>query len=425
MSAKRPKIVEIPAEEFMRIARDLEEHHAVFYAFWDLGVPYWNEEVGTAGVLFDRKGSVAGFHFNPLFWKACSWYKRRFVICHECLHVILQHGVRTAGASAGEQDLINTALDLVVNHSLIERFGFDRTLVDPDNQYCWLDTVFPNEKIPSGQTFEYYYGLLKQRAIVINLPLIVDEHGDLGNRRWADVIDDLNESLSNEEKQQVKDFIEKHFQHDEKREEQNEEFGSEPGGTWTFAEVGYVAPKKKWESVIKRWSMRFSPSIDPQEQWARLNRRFVTIANTGMMIPTEMEDEVLSEPDRIQVWFFQDTSGSCTSFRDRFFAAAKSLNPERFDVKMHCFDTQVYETTLASRKLMGWGGTNFQSIENYIRAYCKSHGVPYPMAVFVITDGIGSPARPKREDRWYWFLSRDCRKYLPAKSKIFLLSDFE
>jgi hypothetical protein len=46
------------------------------------------------------------------------------------------------------------------------------------------------------------------------LALIVDEHGDLGNVAWGDVIDDLNESLSNE-RRASQDFNEKHFQHDE------------------------------------------------------------------------------------------------------------------------------------------------------------------------------------------------------------------
>ena len=109
-----------------------------------------------------------------------------------------------------------------------------------------------------------------------------------------------------------------------------------------------------------------------------------------MFLPSEMEiDERDFEKTQIDVWFFLDTSGSCWNLKDRFFTAAASLPPERFNIRLFCFDTVVKETTLESKKVYGGGGTCFKILEEEIQKEIRQ-GAEYPTGVFVITDGYGT-----------------------------------
>lgn len=239
--------------------------------------------------------------------------------------------------------------------------------------------------------------------------VLVDDHSNWQNN-WDDVIDKLNDSMHPDEKSGLQEVIEKHF---------SKQAGTEAGGEWTFANPGEVKTKRKWETVIQNWAKRFVGHKD-FEQWARLNRRFVFM-DSELMLPTEMEVEA-DEEGRICVWFFQDTSGSCEHFKDRFFRAALSLPKDRFDVKLYCFDTKVYETSLETKKLFGFGGTHFGILENHIQQNCDGK---YPRAVFVVTDGYGTAFKPQHPEVWHWFLSEDYRYLIPSGSNVYLLSDFE
>src|SRR5574343_1955448 len=81
-------------EEFLHISRDLEKFHAIFYRMWMMGKPNFTEESPTAFVRFDKNGDFLYFGINPKFWNELDFYNKLFVICHECLHVVLNHGMR-------------------------------------------------------------------------------------------------------------------------------------------------------------------------------------------------------------------------------------------------------------------------------------------------------------------------------------------
>jgi hypothetical protein len=122
-----------------------------------------------------------------------------------------------------------------------------------------------------------------------------------------------------------------------------------------------------------------------------------------------------------------DTSGSCWGLADRFFKAARSLDPNIFDVKYFFFDTMVYPANLKQNKIFGGGGTSFRAISSYV--YSKNIN-PY---VWVLTDGYGDmPNIPENQKKkWHWFLTEPVNhrssisKFFSAKSKIYLLQDFE
>lgn len=413
-------------DDFVRISQKLERHHALFYQFWLMGHPCFSNEIETACVRFNDIGRNVDFLFNEEFYNSLSDYEREFVICHEILHVVLNHGARLRRKTL--PSIANVAVDIVVNHLLTDRFGFDRSQISSAQDICWVDTVFKdNPEIKPGETAEFYYEQLIKDTTVIILPSL-DNHSGMSENNWDDVIESVSGSMSNEEKETLKDIVQKHYESDKQSQD-----GVQPGGKlagtqslgkWVFVNVE-TTRKQKWETVIKKWAMPFLQEFKSMEQWARLNRRFALLDDTELLIPSEMEDLQIEEPKKIQVLFFLDTSGSCWGLKDRFFKAALSLPPWRFKLDLCCFDCSVYPTTLESRRIAGGGGTSFRILEEYTQRRLKE-GVykEYPF-VFVITDGHGDSVFPQKPENWSWFLSCRATHCIPPKSHIFNLSDFE
>jgi predicted metal-dependent peptidase len=418
------------SDEFLSLSRDLEKHHSVFYRLWNMGKPIFTDEISTAAVQFDKLGDSVNFLINYDFWQKQSETQKQFIICHESLHIILNHGLRIKDLSSNDLGNANkaldivvnhTALDIVVNHTLIERFNFDRKDVDPNNIYCWVDTVFDKlDTIPLDKAYEFYYNLISKQqesgesgSKTISGGKILDDHNGLQD--FDKIIKRLSEELSAEEKEALKGTIQKHYA-------KNTEAGSEAGSSWIFVNIERVKTKKKWESVIKKWSAKHAKDKE-EEQWARKNRRLACL-DDSLILPTDAEVEDYDK-DKIDVCFFQDTSGSCYHLANRFFTAAKTLLTERFNVRLFCFDTKVYPTSLKDGKLFGFGGTTFSCIENYIQQEIKKTNCKYPAAIFVISDGMGNHVHPAKPKNWYWFLSHNYTNYIPKESKIFMLKDYE
>jgi predicted metal-dependent peptidase len=427
----------ITSEEWYEISNALEPHHAVFYKLWQMGKPIFDERIPTACVQFDKEGQFVVFRFNPKFWQELDLQNRLFVICHEALHIVLNHGVRAIDAKINAQ-AANVAMDVVVNHTLVEKFGFDRKNIDNQENYCWVDTVFKDrEPLPeTDEAFEHYYNLFEKTYGDGGMgdgeagsPQTVDDHSGMGQNGddWGDVIDKLNEGLSDEEKETLKDTVKKHFQKPSDKSSEDSPAGTDTGGQWVFAGGPKAVKKQKWETIIRNWAAKSMKESDRDvEQWARLNRR-LTMLPREMILPSEMEvDDFYDEKNKIDVWFFLDTSGSCWNLKDRFFTAAESLPEKRFNLRLFCFDTTVAETTLASRKIYGGGGTSFWIIEDHIQKVMKNEKAQYPKAVFIITDGHGDNVKPQFAKNWHWFLTQGGSKvYISKESNIYNLGDFE
>lgn len=422
----QPEDIHISDDEFYAISRRLERYHSVFYQLWELGRPVFTEQVPTAAVAFNKQGRCIEFMFNPIFWKNLTPTQREFVISHECLHVILKHGLRTKDAKNPRG--CNFALDVVVNHLLVDKFAFKREDVDPNNDACWIDTVFPGQQIEENREYEYYFNRLPEGWK--KEPRLIDIHDLLNGSESDEAIDKLSKSLSEEEKSTLRDMIEKHGGQakDGDKDAKGQKRGDGAGKQWKFMDVKPVPIKKKWETVIRRWAKKFLPNdFDSYEHWARVNRRMVELPD-DCILPTEMELQEKEDLGKIDVWFFLDTSGSCAGLADRFWKAAKSLPPHRFNIKLFCFDTKVYDVDIKVGKLYGFGGTSFDILEAKIQQEMASMPLnkrKYPEAVFVITDGYGNNVYPQIPQRWYWFLSANYRTCIPKTCNIFNLSDFE
>lgn len=439
-------------KEFMEISNRIAAHHGIFYTLWNLGKPYFTEDVPTAAVAFNKEGECIDFWMNPTFWDSLTQNQKDFVVCHEMLHVVLNHGIR--GKNVPDKELANIAMDVVVNETLVRRFGFKRSEIDPDNHYCWQDQVFSKRKdVLEEQTFEYYMNLLNRMDPISlgNIGVLVDDHTELPDVADAPqkVIDAVKEALTDEEKGDLQERIKRQTSTDSEEDEDDESDdevkgtkGKGGGGPAGNAFLGamipvshaYVKPKRKWETIIKKWAAKFMKNeYRRKEQWLRVNRRLTSIPDAALL-PTEMEEIDAKKKDRILVWLFLDTSGSCLGYAERFWKAARSLPEDRFDTRGCSFDTQVFDVNLKDpHSLRGGGGTKFHIIEERIQRALKEErktnpNLQYPDAVFVITDGHGTPVKPEKPENWYWFLtsmSRGHDAYIHEKSQKFDLAKFE
>jgi len=260
---------------------------------------------------------------------------------------------------------------------------------------------------------------------------------------FDDIIDKLDRDLSNEDKNTLQKFVEDNENSDNEIEE-NDEYGPEgkgagdpiggegqgnsAGNKWTFAKKLPIR-KRKFESIITSWAKkRLTIDEVDVDQWAHVNRRFANISS-DLELPYEIEmDDDTTEDDKIDVWFYQDTSGSCGPWKDRFFSIAESMPLEKFNMRMFCFDTNIYETSLESRELKGFGGTHFHILENHIQEEMKNNPAMkrYPEAIFVVTDGLGTDVKPEHPEKWHWILtpggSRNC---IPKACNIHDLEKYE
>jgi len=424
--------------QYFEILSELEKHHALFGQFWSVGRLVENEAIPTACITFDQYGDGLQFQINPKFWASLDLYTQTFVIAHECLHVYLEHGRRMKHM---QKDIANIAADVVDNHYLLDGFGFERDKVNDWAKYCWLDTVFKGDKtVRPHESLEYYYQILmkdaqKQHPQYLNVigggkgenstPQTVDGHENLEGLA-EEILEKIVGKLSQEELESFEQIA-----GEQNQAEQNaaaQQAGSTAGSLSKIIKLGRIIKKRKWETVVQDVLGRFiGRERDVTfEQWAHQNRRLAGFPRGDLMLPSDLDD-VIPVRDKIDVWFFQDTSGSCVSLAERFFKAAATIPEDKFRVRMFCFDTRVYETTLKSGKLYGFGGTSFSCIEQHIQSIIKTEkGCEYPSVVFLVTDGYGDNVNPQFADRWHFFLSEHHSVgYIPKKSKRYKLVDFE
>jgi len=502
--------------DFSDVEKDLRFRHRLFSSFWGIGKPIVTKRTPSGknldkvGVRFDNIGQYVGYYINPEYWNSLeSVEQKSFLISHQILHTVWMHGLRTIKVPKKVKDLVHESLDLIVNHTLVNQYGYSREKADPNDDYHWLDKSFDGTGIDvkEDKFFEYYFNRLVKRKMQekecpscengegkekskmkgskgsssgsssSNQPEDQDDQDDQDSEKNEDqksdrgsLVDDHSlwdegepeDGESKEESQNYVDFqkflsenliqqdVSEAFSQMKDQLEQMQQAGKtedptkdqgeasvisfqqqckaagvSPGNMATLLPVHKKVIKPKWETIITRWSKR--AVSDPEEdQWVRENRRFsIMLGSTPLKLPTPMEVE-REKFDKIKVWFFLDTSGSCAHLADRFFKAATSLSEEKFDLKLFCFDTRVYPVDIKKRNLSGFGGTSFTCIEQYIQAEIKKSENPqYPKAVFLITDGYGDVVKPQIPERWYFFLSEDYRHCIPKESHIFALKDFE
>lgn len=408
-------------DRFFQIARELESFHAIFSKIWQIGIPVEDTSIPTASVSFDKKGGFLKFSFNPDFFKSIDNYKLKFVICHECLHIILNHGMRSIGL---DRNIANIAMDVVINEHLVKSFGFDRYNIADQEKYCWYDTVFSeSDTYEKDRNFEYYYLILKGNNYSNDTNYLVDDHATMTDADESCINSILQDAASELHADEVKKLSQIFSDDDDIASMQR---GIFEGGMVKYMKNSSVKVKRKWETIIKKWEIEaLKRDTKYKEQWVVKNRRFVTM-KTSLLLPTYGDiDHISNKQEKIHVLFFLDTSGSCEHLADRFWTAALSLPKNKFELTLLCFDTQVYEVDINTRELYGFCGTSYSILDEYVRSYMeKNKNKKYP-TVFVITDGYGNNVTPEQPSKWHWMLTENHTLCIPKNSNIYNLKDYE
>lgn len=437
-------------KEYWEIASLLENHNVLFSEFWEMGEPVFTDSIDTAAVCWDEEGKKINYLFNENFWNSLNSYQRGFVISHEILHVLFKHGNRLKSIIGDRErmKIANIAADIIVNEYLLRRFRFQPLFLDD-----LYDKIITEKKVFGKEnnsilTFEIYYAMLIEQQEECAGLNSIDNHeisftseggtgsfsndGDdpIADKKFGDIPDIVIEDII---EQAINRYDERSAK-DMKDLCDSQEFNNVVGGQLAGTIAGNCAKviqkftkvrKQKWITLVKDWTRRkIKESID--ETWIWPNRRLTLFEKSEFFLPAEYTEEK-EEKDKMNVWLFMDTSGSCVDYATRFFKAAEFIPTDYFTVKLFCFDTRTYETDLISRKLYGFGGTRFDIIEQRVQEEMKKMKTKkYPDSVWVLTDGYGSNVKPEKPERWKWFMTEYSSTYLiPEESQIYNLSDYE
>jgi hypothetical protein len=421
-------IQEISTDEILRVSRVLESHHVIFYKLWDMGKPILSEDIPTACVKFDRSGTMISFEFNPKLWDSLNDYERAFVISHECLHVILNHGSRVSSKKSNEDQIINIAMDVAVNEMLLDGFGFELDKLPNCPKLCICDTVFNEKNVSKDKSFEYYLNKIREDNSSNDNLSPLDIHEFLQNI-GQDVLDQIAESIYQDtsiSQNEIKGFLDSIKNVDKNI--NGEDLNGESGGLRTGSVAGKLCKmlsvervktyKRKWLDIVSKLSKSILKSgMKTDEQWLLKPRRLSAI-KSDFFLPFEHE-EVHMEQDRFNAWFFLDCSGSCYEHANKFFNATKAVPHDHFDTKIFTFDTSVKEVKKNATKLYGFGGTSFSCIERYIQSQLNLNDkLKYPDLVFILTDGWGDLVNPQYPKRWIWINTTESNNYIPKNSKV-------
>jgi len=404
------------------LSLELDAYHELFVALWKVGAPTFTDKVKTASIVFSHTGKPIKFLFNRDFWDQLSTYDRKFVLCHEMLHVVLNHGYRSTDLLLSE--VANIAADITINHMLVNRFGFMRELITNWESLCWVDTVFTGKAASctdTNLTMEEYYEKLVSTPDLTAMKL-VDEHRFSPNSAGA-----TNEALKNSKAvTEVDAWLQ--AQGAEFLKDLKSRLGNEVASRATADQMsrGIKAfakplsiPKVKWETVIKSKLNGLSGSSTARE-WIRTDRRLETFSD--LLLPGEYEVPKHRHL-KYNCIFFIDASGSMWDETDRMVALVKSLPQSKFAAQICSFDCEVYPLDSAMSEIFGGGGTSFEILETYLQNLVAD-GNSYPDVVFVLTDGYGDDVFPMFPERWTWLLTCDYDTHVPSKSQKIQLANF-
>jgi predicted metal-dependent peptidase len=426
------------------VAQRLQKLHYAFRVFWDMAEISFSDEIDRVCVSWNPINYEPSLIINEGFWRKLDDNSQLFLIMHECFHVLFNHVHRFSEAMRnGEQEIVNTGTDIVINEMLTEDFGFDREKLhnslynkeDWDNSGCWIDTVFRDlaNKVEKNKSSDYYIDQLRllypnEDAASALSNMGFDEHEIMSKEDAENLAEALDQSGFME--MLGREVKEKFLKSEESKElESKGQLAGTGTGNWLTVKVPKVNLKQKWETVVRNFSKQLlRTDAKLEERWDRVKPLYSQIMKSGnMKLP--FDSWVIgqtSDEKKGLIYMFLDCSGSCISLKDRFFKAAMTVDPRKIDLRLFSFDTSVHELDIKKKKVNGGGGTDFEPMERKIQQIMADKKTKYPDQVFVVTDGYGDSFRPEKPDRWIWFLTDNCCKsYIPKESKIFKLKDFE
>lgn len=420
-------------DEIIEIASSLEDYHRIFYVFFEMARVCYTDAVPTAAVRF-RKESKPELLFNRSFWESLTHRERLFVVCHECLHVLLRHGDRNGKNIPGSTpQLCNVAQDICINEMIVSVFGYDRDDIRDWKKYCWIDTCFQDpSKVKRNETFDYYLKLLIAGASP-NMPELVDEHGDgAGAAGQADADGEQGDPTGagdDEGPGSIAEQLADELSPEEMAKVAAASPDSDIAGVLEGRQEIWASRKPikvKFDKIVRHLKRTRIKEVEKDvETFVKNDRRFDDIARRKDVMLPGTHVSTKPEKDKLLTALFMDISGSCVMFVPTFNRVYEAFarEPELFEIRTFTFDTIVREHKPGTR-IIGGGGTKFHIIENKIQELKAEYG-KYPDCVVLITDGDGNPVDPELPSRWIWLLTPDYTvyRYIHDKSKKYLISN--
>lgn len=432
----------------------LSNFNNIFQTFWMIGTPVFTNHVQTAAVGFDPQHYKVYMFINPDFWNDLDLNNKAFVICHECLHIILNHFKRSEiFINEGfKHEIINIAQDISINEMLVNGFGFIRSDIKNWESFCFVDTVFSIESIIKNQihkygTFGYYLDLLKKDKKA-NKKELVDQHSEnkgsnsdekstgfskdeidrFISNKYKEA-DSFSEYLEDEINSHVSDYDKNDFS--EKIKDEIEEniklFGAGNVPFGKYINIQNIGKKKQkgWEIIVKNHVKSIiKKETVIKDSWIGMDRKYIALYDEGLLLqsPAEQEKRI---PEKYNLVFFLDASGSCLNHANRFVELLKSIPDDKFKITAYSFDTELYPINLKDSKVRGCGGTNFRILNEEIDKITKDEN-RHPDAIFIVTDGDGQYINPAKPHLWHWILTpRHTKRAIHKNSKTHLMSKFE
>ena len=325
-------------------------------------------------------------YYNREFINDLDQDEVTFVLCHEVLHVVLDHFGRR---SHRDPSWWNMANDFVINSMLTEE-GIgkmpSRKFADPnakDGKGAAGQRVGLYDAKYKGWTSEAVYEDLEKRKVKKELTL--DVHIELGNDKKSDSNNNIPipVSMSAEELKDLKSELKNRIV-----QAATASAGKYPAGLKRI--IGdLLDPKIDWRELLQQ---NIQACITDDFDFMRPNRRY---QNSGIFLPSLKKDETVDLAIAI------DLSGSISEEMGRnmlseVYGIASMYN--EFTIRVITFDTRAYNPKTFTKEniddlltydLTGGGGTDFMAFWNY---WIENDIEPKKAVIF--TDGYCSLSGP-------------------------------
>jgi hypothetical protein len=411
-------------DELTAFALKLEIYHRVFGVFWSMSsIAFTDSPECPTAMVYLRPGTRPRIVINGPWWNTLSEIMRIFVIVHECLHVMLEHGFRNGRLEVplATPVQVNRAQDIPINEMIESLFKIPRQKIKDWEKFCWVSTCFPGDTtVAYNETFVYYLErLVKENKDLLTVTL--DTHGDGeggedgagdsdGDGEDDDSLDELYDTLTDEELA-VFDRVTK-----------------TRGGGGSLA--GYIerrnATRKLSINKIVRGMRTAKAKMASAETFVTRARRFSSMPD-DMLLPN-VHDSKRSN-DRFNVALCLDVSGSVAHLRPQFYELREMFlkQVKYLEVKSYVFADRIAEITDRDQRYnVGGGNAPFQLIEHMLTTPSVGSKNPpkYPDCVIVITDGRADGVRPKHPKRWVWLLTEDADiSKIPTACRFYPIAD--
>ena len=414
-------------EELSDFSRHLEDYHRVYGVFWTMSSIAFTDDAKycpTAMVYLKSRPKIV---INGPWWKTLNVRTQVFVIVHECLHAMLEHGLRNGKEEVPNATFaqVNQAQDITINEMIESLFKIPRTHIADWKKYCWISTCFPGDtSVLANQTFVYYLEKLAKQNKDPEV-ILMDQHGSEGeddgdgDGDGEDAgLDELYDELTDDELEAMMNAI-----GSKKKDPKGVRGGN--GGLAGYIERRNTKKKLSIKDLIK--GMRTAASkLKPMDTFVTQGRRFASLSN-DLMMPNAHDAK--RSRDKFRIALCLDVSGSVAHLRPQFYELRELFLKEKdlLEVTSYVFANDIKEITSPNQSYdVGGGNAPFQLIEDELtKSNPKTHKVPrYPDCVIVITDGEANGVSPKHPKRWLWLLTEhNSTSSIPKDSRYYPMAD--